>query len=87
MKPFIFIFIFAILITPPYSNANNNVYGAANSILEKSGKDARCRTFFRYYLDYLNSGDSSRASALMMLLDEKVPGLVDFCDANRSKYL
>jgi len=80
------IFAIFVLTISLYSNAGN-VYGAANSILEKNGKDARCKTFFRYYLGYLNKKDSGRASALIMLLDEKAPGLVDYCDANRSKYL
>jgi hypothetical protein len=80
-------YVFMFLVFLSFNSYAGNVYDAANSVVSQSSKDDKCRVFFKYYLEYLNNKDSGRASALIMLLDEKQPGLVDYCDARRSKYL
>jgi len=64
-----------------------SIMNASNDIQSKSTMDIKCKSFFYHYMKFLNSGEFSSAEALMLLLDDEAPGLVDFCDARRSKYI
>jgi len=60
---------------------------AADEVLSASSMDEKCEIFFEHFMGYAIEEDFSSSDRLIAIIDREDSGLVDYCDARRSKYL
>lgn len=71
----------------PIIAAAETPQNAADEVLSSSSMDEKCEIFFEHFMGYAIKENFSSSDRLISILDRKDPGLVDFCDSRRSKYL
>lgn len=83
MKKSMSMFVLSIFATTSFCAYAENVNFAAELVVAQSNKDAQCKTFLQYFMEYLKAGETANAELLISLIDRKAPGLVDYCDATK----
>lgn len=60
---------------------------AADEVISASSMDEKCEIFFEHFMGFAIEEDFSSSDRLIAIIDREESGLVDYCDARRSKYL
>jgi len=82
MKKLLILFI---LLFP--LSAHSNSIEAAKSVMKQTTINKKCKYFWEYYMFFVKQDDYSSPEAMILLLDEESPGLVDICNAKRHEYI